>query len=401
MRAFQSAFRFLPVIILVIFLSCSSDDDNSITEPHVPLHVSSAVYPEKMVLLSDYFYTFQVSLVGSDIEATVLCAIYNSVNTELGIFTLRDDAGYFPIEGEVDFASAYSGDVVAGDGIYVRKVKSSFAVSEDEYRAVFKVTSIDSTVDTTFEYSINVYENDAPVINVPNPPLDTLASGFDAFDINMLVTDPQGREDIAEVKFELLLGGAPLGTSYFLDDPDLDSIFTHHFEPSFAAGLMSSIYDFRFSAEDSLGEITYLPDITVYIENTKPILLNAMTDIDSIFIVPDPGDISYVLITVEVSDPQTLADIDSVKINYERPTQGWTFGYPMADNGLEWNLDLYLQGLPYLGDEIAGDGIFTFTKPYTTNDSTTVEPGIHKFHIHCIDRVGQSADSVTVELEIQ
>ena len=399
MHAFKPAFRIFPIMLIVLFFSCSEDEVDTIIQPHVPLQVVSQIFPGNMVLFSDYFHTFQVELSGSTTDATVICGIYDSNNAELGIFSLRDDAGAYVIINEPDFTSDHSGDVAAGDGIYTRMVNSGFAESEGEYRAIFKVVSLDSSVDSTFEYSISVYENDPPVIYTPNPPLDTLASGFTAFDINLLVTDPQGPSDVSTVKFELYLAGAPMETEYFLEDPNSDSIYTYHFEPSFAAGLNTSNYGLSFSAEDSLGGISFLPDITVFIENTQPLLAYATVDSDTL-VVPDPGDTSYVLVTVEVSDPQTLADIDSVKINYERPTQGWTLGYPMADNGLPWDLELYLQGQPYLGDEIAGDGIFTFTKPYTTNDSTTVEPGTHKFHIQCKDRVGQTADSVTVELEI-
>jgi hypothetical protein len=69
----------------------------------------------------------------------------------------------------------------------------------------------------------------------------------------------------------------------------------------------------------------------------------------------------------------------------------------MADNGLDWDLDLYLEGLPYLGDETPGDGIFTFTKLYTS----TADTGLHKFHFHCVDLAENDADSITVELRIQ
>jgi hypothetical protein len=215
----------------------------------------------------------------------------------------------------------------------------------------------------------------------------------------MLVTDEQGRGDIVEVKFELFAGGFSLGLNYYLTDPDLDSIFTFYFEPAFSAGIATGNYTFRFSAQDSLNAISYLPDDTVFIENTPPLLTDGLTDPDSVITIPDPGDTATVLVTVNVSDLQTLADIEEVFINYQRPdylpdSLIWTFGYPMADNGLPWDLDNYLQGLPYLGDEVAGDGIFTFTKLYTSEADT----GLHYFHFHCLDKTGHTADSISVEL---
>ena len=395
----------LPISILILaffFWSCEEENAGPPTSPTIPPYIESVTLPQIFALDSDYFHLFQVILGGDALVGTVSCELFDGGGNSLGVFTLRDDANAYDIMGEPDFASPTSGDVVAGDGIYTRRVNSMFADLEGEYEAVFRALANDSSLDTTIEKFFNVYENGPPVLSNLSPPLVALESGFEPFDLNLEVTDPQGRQDIEEVKFEIYIFGLPLGLEYQLGDPEMDSIFTFHFEPSFAAGMTTGDYTFRFSAMDSLGAQGFLPDIPVFIENEPPVLSEGLTDSGSVMTAPDPGDTSEVRVTVRVEDPQTLEDIASVYINYQRPDylppeSIWTYGYPMADNGLPWDLELYQQGLLYLGDETAGDGIYTFTKMYTS----TVDTGLHQFHIHCIDGAAQAADSLTVELRIQ
>jgi len=395
----------LPIFFLLLvwlFYSCEVEDSGPVMPPQEPTQIEYIVLPDNIVLNSDYFHTFQVALSGAAFEGDVLCEIKDSDDNSLSLFSLYDDANAYLIENTPAYVSETSGDVVAGDGIYTRKLNSLFTDSEGAYTAIFKVLSSDTSVNLTTESIFNIYENQPPIIYPLDSTITTLESGFNPFDLNIRVEDPQGWEDIVEVKFELIKSGFPLNLEYVLSDPDMDSVFTYNMQPSFAIGLETGDYEFRFSAEDSLNEMSYLPDIPVFIENGVPILSDGAIDSGEVILLPDPGDTTEVKVTVAVFDPQTLGDIDSVYINYERPEYvpfeiRWTFGYPMADNGLDWDFELYLEGLPYLGDETPGDGIFTFTKLYTS----TADTGLHKFHFHCVDLADNIADSITVELRIQ
>lgn len=417
MKRFLLPLRVLPLIILLTLLSCEEEDDGPPTQPSPPTQVESIILPEKMALESDtlttdYPYIIQVAVSGGYVSGTVSCTIYDSIENDLGGFTLRDDAGYPVIEGEPEFVSQKSGDVVAGDGIFTRRINSLFTDTEGDFTAEFHVFTEDSTVSSVSEYNINVYENQPPILSEPDSLPDALESGFSPFSLNITVIDPQGWEDIAQVKFELILDNIPKGT-YLMADPDMDSVFTYYMEPSFAAGMGTGDYIFRFSAEDFLGDITCSPDYPVFIENLPPVLSlwkvnpdsiqdSTYVGPDTVLILPDTGEIAELKVTIDVQDPQGQDDIEYVYINYERPPHHqppdsiWTYGYPMADNGLAWDLEKYLENLPFLGDEEAGDGIYTFTKLYTFEADT----GIHKFHFHCFDGAGQAADSVTAELYI-
>jgi hypothetical protein len=350
-----------------------------------------------MALNSNYFHRFEVEVTGDIVGLSVKCVV-EAGTSPWAQFSLLDDANYNPITGDPDFASPYSGDVVAGDGIFTRGVNSNFAVlGEDNY--TFRFYLINSDFDTLADQTsvVEVYSNDSPIIEVPPVLPSQLLSGFTPFDIEMTVSDPQGYQDIVQVKFTIFPGGS----EFLMQDPEGDSVFTYHLEPEIAEGLYSGNYNFQFQAMDSLMSSAYYNDST-YIENGPPILLSpALHNEDITFdsltgdyslAIPEGEEIAEVKVTIQISEPQGLGDVDEVFANYERPTGIWTFNYTMLDNGLPVNLDSLDQG--YLGDEIANDSVFTFTKFYTA----TVDPGLHKFHFHCFDKTQQSADSITVNL---
>ncbi|NQS97885.1 MAG: hypothetical protein HQ591_05480 [candidate division Zixibacteria bacterium] len=402
MRLFRTVLTIVALCAVIIILACS-DEGEGIVEVIEPPQLESISLPDKMALGSEYMHIFQAVLSGDFSEVEVKCSLMDDENYTLDIFSLLDDAGAFQITGEPEFASPTSGDVVAGDGIFTRKVNALFTNVEGLYTAYFTVTAADSDTIAVEDYGIQVYFNQPPELSQPNlPPL--LESGFSPFNLEISVSDPQGYSDIVTVEFELL----PLGMEYDMYDPEMDGIFTYYMQPSFSAGIFTGDYIFRFTAVDSIGETSLPLDVEVYIENEPPSLANAALDAesistdpisgDSLLKVPDPGDLLEVKVTVEVSDHQGLEDIDYVYIDYERPTGVWTLDYPMADNGLEWDLEQYLAGFPYLGDETAGDGIYTFTKLYITTDTSAVDTGMHKFHFHCFDKVNQPADSICINL---
>ena len=396
-------FAILAFLSAVLFISCS-EDEGVIQSVAVPAQLDSAAAPTKMALGSDYYHPFQAFMSGDMSGSQVQCYLLDTVGDTIADFYLHDDAGAVSIDDEKDYTSVYSGDVAAGDGIYVMSVNSGFTGTESEVQTKFVLTDQDSNISDSLLSNLSIYENQAPQITDPNLPL-SLPGGFDAFNLETSVTDPQGYSDIAVVKFTLQV----LGLDYFMIDPEQDGIFAYFMGPDFAAGKTSGSYLFSFAALDSLQAQSNIYYQSVFIENTPPMLsLPSLTSeyisspvggIDSLLTVPDPDDTLDIVVTVKVVDLQTLEDIQNVFINYERPTGVWTNDppYPMADNGLEWDFVEYDNGNPYLGDETAGDGIFTFTKQYTKD----VDPGIHRFHFQCIDKANQIADSVTVGLNIQ
>jgi len=384
--------------LILIFFSCSQDESVN-SPPGQPPQLESVVCPGKMALNSDFFHQLQAVVSGETGGLQVRCLLRDSSPDTIGLFFLYDDAGALTVNDGLIYTSTYSGDVVAGDGIFTLGLNSLFTDAEINVEGVFLLLDAEMNLIASDTVLIQVYENQPPELTEPNAP-DTLISGFTPFNLETTVTDPQGLQDIAEVKFAL----PSLNQEYQMSDPENDGNYTYYMAPQFAAGKYPGFYFFRFYAVDSLQAYSQFIDKFIYIENTMPELTVPSLyhpDIttyagtaDSLLIIPEPGDTMEVTITVNVSDLQTAEDIDEVYINIQRPTGNWTYNYPMADNGWEWDLENYMLGLPYLGDENAGDGIYTTTKLYTS----AVDEGLHIFHFQAEDKAGQAADSIAVGL---
>ena len=391
----------LITIFTALLLQSCSEDEGVTQAPADPALLESVASPSNMALDSDYYHSFQAHLSGDFEGYCVVCYLLESDGDTAASFNLFDDAGSNVIDDGKIYTAAYSGDVAAGDGVYVMAVNSAFTNTEDVFQAVFNLVNQDLEIDDSAVSSLHVYQNHSPSMTVPNLP-DSLISGFPAFTLESAVTDPQGYSDIAEVVFSLDV----LGLEYQMIDPEEDGIFSYYMSPEFSAGIASGNYIFTFNACDSLMSQSNVHNLTVFIENTPPVLslpsliseyiTSDPGDADSLLSVPDPGDTLQITVTIKVTDLQTLQDIQDVHFSYTRPDTTIPY-YPMADNGLEWNLEEYWNNNPYFGDETAGDGIYTFTKLYTS----AVDPGLHRFNFHCLDRANQLADSVSVSLNIQ
>jgi|GEM_PF-1644403 len=386
---------------MIFFASCSQDE--SINPQDIsPAQLASVVFPGNMALDADYFHPVQAVVSGPSSGLFVKCVIIDAAQDTLADFYLFDDAGAILLGDGLSYTSSYSGDIVAGDGIFTLGLNSLFTEVEVEAEAVFLLLDEAMNYLDSETAALQIYENQPPSLTAPNMP-DTLISGFTPFNLETAVSDAQGLQDIAEVKFSL----PAANLEYLMSDPENDGIYTYYMAPEFAAGKAAGLYFFSFSAVDSLLAVSPAVEMTVYIENTAPVLTAPAlyhpeittydSSSDSLLTIPEPGDTLEVVITVNVSDLQTVEDIEEVYVNIERPTGVWTFDYPMADNGLAWDLDLYMQGMPYLGDEIAGDGIYTTTKLYTSS----VDEGLHLFHFQAEDGAGQAADSIAIGLRLE
>ena len=361
-------------------------------EPPDPPQVTDVSAPDKMALGVADFKTFQVIISGESEGVEVNCSIYYEEN-EIAAFQLLDDAGYTNFTVIPDYLFYNSGDVVAGDGIFTRWVNSLFTDSSSQFEVIFTVLNSDSLAIFQQSDELQVYMNSSPEMSAPNLPavLDSVSLPLS---LEALVTDPDGREDIDSVYFRLFEGTIPQNLLYKMEDPEMDSIFTYYMDSTFAAGLMGE-YTFVFKAVDILGAESDSLGLTAVIENYPPTLSNPATIPDSSITIPvDTSEIIELKITVEVGDPQGLGDIATVWIDIERPTGVWIYDYPMADNGLPFDIDsLYLD---YLGDETAGDGTYTTTRLYTYE----ADPGVHIFHFRAQDLVGNQAIAVSDSLEL-
>ncbi|MBC8204658.1 hypothetical protein ISS30_09185 [bacterium] len=382
------------ISIALILSSCSEEDSGILEEQYNPPQVESISIPENMAFGLDEYKIFRVIITGEAQGSEVFCTIISGGQSAAD-FQLYDDAGYNVIVDYPEYLSENSGDVVANDGIFTRRVNSLFADNNAVYDVVFTV--VDANSDTIYyndnsPLTINVYENAPPSLTIPNLPA-VLDSTTLPHSLQTTVIDPQGREDIDSVYCELFQNLLPIGRTFSLQDPEMDSIFTYYIDSTFAAGL-SGDYQFVFKAVDILGAVSPPIEMTASIANYSPYLNNPAISPDSIIILPEIGEITEVVITVSAGDYQGLGDIDTVTMDIERPSGLMSYDYPMADNGLPFDTTKLLLG--YYGDETAGDGVFTTTKLYNNQ----AETGFHTFYIKAVDKVGNEAEPVSVILEI-
>ena len=113
--------------------------------------------------------------------------------------------------------------------------------------------------------------------------------------------------------------------------------------------------------------------------NSIPSVFNEV--VPDTLVLPSSGDLQ-VVITIEIQDQQSLADIDSAYFNSYLPSGNPSSGNPflMYDNGLPFNPSNPVA----VGDQVANDGIYTLTifLPFNAN------PGQYRFEFFARDRVG-------------
>jgi hypothetical protein len=98
------------------------------------------------------------------------------------------------------------------------------------------------------------------------------------------------------------------------------------------------------------------------------------------------GDYNRELMTVEVSDPQGLADIDSVYFYSLKPDSSWAnYGKPflLVDDGIPFNENIRD---PETGDLVANDGTYSFSIIVYNNPQTNL--GTYTFYIYIRDKAG-------------
>jgi hypothetical protein len=160
-----------------------------------------------------------------------------------------------------------------------------------------------------------------------------------------------------------------------------DSIYTIKLDSTFAAGKQGP-YIFHYYVEDSFNELNQ-SDISsnIEIENLVGTIL-ATSVPDSIEKPVTPGNTVPFELNALVTDPQGLADIDSVYFLSEKPDgtfSGNGFHFEMKDDGSQ-----------QFGDDFANDGEYSIVIEIASSN----DPGTYIFHFYMRDKVGQLTNVV-------
>ncbi|HOX85260.1 MAG TPA: hypothetical protein PKW76_01945 [bacterium] len=256
------------------------------------------------------------------------------------------------------------GDVVAFDGIFSQQLFWDQSVdSEQLYRFVFQATDSDDLSSDPLEQTARTARRSAPILLAVTLP-EMLPSGFAGQKLlTAAVADSNGIQDVQKVVVKGLLQEVQ-AFSWTLNDRGVlgdltagDGLFSLAVDRSAGAGLQGP-YQLQVVAEDLSAAQSQIYETQMLIENHPPTISEAVAP-DSV-LRPAPGIFDVYLVTVKVDDPQTLADIQTVKFKWVKPDGSYASSGPyfeMFDNGLPYDLSRWGQG--YRGDQLAGDGIFS------------------------------------------
>jgi len=327
----------------------------------------------------------------------VTVTIRNSAGTVLLEDFLYDDGSYF---------YPRSGDVIAGDGVYRNRFVASTEVDTlpGSYQVEINVWDRDGNksdpafTDILFGYS---YPTEFLSISVP----DTLKNGFVENFFYVTIAHEKGITAIEQIVYKLFRRGqsALLASHPLYNDGDFnnsgdwmagDSIFSYRLNSAFAAGRLGW-YDLQFESLDQFGRFDQTSRFPIYIENGVGEIVETTVP-ERMQRPAGAGVYNRELLTARVTDPQGLADVDSVYFFSRKPDGTFANnGLPilLRDNGKPFNIN---NPSEEVGDVLAGDGIFSFSL-ILFNDAQT---GVYEFSFYMRDRVGNLTPVKLDSLEV-
>ena len=392
----------LLVLAQLWFLGCS-EEKNPVTTGDTPL-ISKVDLRDRWNTQSSGFYKTEV-WVNDPQGFDNLSGVYLTVHENPGGRMIFSDSLYD--EGAYYYPKA--GDVLAGDGVFSNRFQTS-EISESNELAeyIFRFLAFDkqSHESQIWENIVVFGPNSPPSIHKISAP-ESLSFLMENIIFSINVSDGDGIEDITRAYFESenVVMGYRLYEQELYNDGDLenhgdlvagDSIFSTRILPDFLA-YKEGIYNLFFHTEDSYEEENIDESKHLIFIGNLPSQFVAFNLPDNIIIPANPGELTRELMTAEVSDPEGLADIDSVYFFSMKPDSSFANnGLPflMVDNGQPFNPDgnIFIE----TGDEIAGDGIYSLS---IFADNTSL-PGLYTFSFFVRDKVGNLTGPVKRTIQL-
>ena len=387
---------FFAFIVPLFLISCS--DRSLPVKPKVSTSAAIKEFRLPASLSSGQTYTLSVLIdnptVAGDVEFIDLTISRKASDSPYLKFKLYDDGGA---------VQPNSGDVVAYDAIFSYTLKWKPADNSDEdYVLLFDATPASGMTVASLEKEFASFRNFQPRLLTVTLP-DSLPDGFDGFrTCTASAEDSNGVEDITAVQFK----AAPLDNSLpefkgaLLDDGlngDAvagDGLFTLQFDRTYAVGKKGR-YEMTFYAVDRTGEKSESRIADMNFANFPPVISD-LTAPDSVQRPTQNEEQFLDLVTIHVRDNQTLADIKSVRVIWEKPDGTFAEDSPLQlfDNGLPVkppNFDGWQFG--YRGDEVAGDGVYSITIVFDNNVAKN-PLGDYKLTFYAEDWAGNTSEKI-------
>ncbi len=328
----------------LILTNCSEDTANFIPE------IFSPVYPDTLYRNTGAFY-IEISAMDPQGLQDIAAVEYRLEHPGTGEMSQWSSL----------FDTGSGGDEAAGDGRYSKLVTGfDHSDSTGQYIIRFVAYDTDNHQSNEIEVTFNVSANNVPRVSDPKildayyEETDTVYQDLlDSIYVTVDVEEPDGYGEIANVWFEIYRpDGSSNDYDYFMfddgitngDTTEADGIFTTKIS-SAELDVYSGNFALKFKAEDIRGAAsqTVTKYVFVGVLNNEPPVLANVTGPDTLSASSDDTSI----FTVEVSDPQGAADVDSVWFQSYRP------------DGSSNENQFYLNDDGEYGDETAGDGVYT------------------------------------------
>jgi len=384
------------LLLLAMWIISCHEDKNPVNTGNVPV-ISKVKLKDRWSTQSSGLYKTEVWVndpQGFDNISGVYLTVYESTGGE-EIFSdsLYDEgAFYYP----------KAGDVLAGDGVFSNRFQiSEISESNNQAEYIFRFIAYDKQNHRSqiWDSFVVFGPNSPPVIHQVVAP-DSVSYQTVNTLFMITVSDSDGIVDITQAYFEsenLAMGftqyeQALYNDGDFVNHGDLlagDSIFTTRIDSDFLIG-KKGVYNLIFHVKDATEEENIeKAEHTIHIENfaSQFISLNVP---ESMVIPSGSGDYNRAVMTAEITDPEGLADIDSVYFFSKKPDSTFANnGQPfvLVDNGIAFNPN---NPLIETGDEISGDGIYSLSL-LVYNGSI---PGDYTFSFYVRDKAGNLSGPV-------
>jgi hypothetical protein len=235
---------------------------------------------------------------------------------------------------------------------------------------------------------------------------DFIPSGSSDIVFSIMASDSDDTDDIVLSFFESenLEKGYKKFEQYLFNDGDLinhgdeaagDSVFSTKIDSDFLSG-KEGRYNLLFYVEDSFGERNAEVVAHEIVIGNEPAEFLQINVPETMNIPTIEGEYNRELMTAEVSDPDGLADIDSVYFYSFKPDSTYARdGLPilLVDNGQPFNIN---NAGVETGDLDQGDGIYSFSI-LTFFDTVT---GLYTFSFFIRDKAGNLTGPVIKTINI-
>ncbi|PID30908.1 MAG: hypothetical protein CR982_00650 [Candidatus Cloacimonadota bacterium] len=265
-----------------------------------------------------------------------------------------------------------SNDHIPKDGKFTALLPKN-SIPEGSYK--LNINAFHGNIEVSNIFDISFSNAKVPIIefvsNLNNG--DILESGFETIISSVKVIDEDninGVDDTQDLKLEIIKDGSVF-KSFNYTRENYEDDFIVEIMRDISSALETGEYTFKFTAKDDFDNISTPYILNITLVNGDPVIVSNNIP-ESIEL--EEGD-NKTTFSVEISDGQTLSDIDKVEFKlHVSPTL-----YPMFDDGD-----------PLRGDLIAGDGIYSeiFSFPYNV-----VTPGEYLYDIIATDKAGNITTS--------